>query len=56
MKKLIGIIALFMVLNLSGCACTGTCVVVKEDWDHYWNDPEAGAWEALKQEWIDFWN
>jgi PBP1b-binding outer membrane lipoprotein LpoB len=54
MKKLIGIA--LVILSLSGCVCTGTCVAVKEDWDRYWNDPEPGAWEELKQEWIDFWN
>jgi len=55
MKKL-AMMVMILVFGLSGCACTGTCVLIKEDWDHYWNEPGAGSWDSLKQEWVDFWD
>jgi hypothetical protein len=55
MKKFV-LMALIMVLSLSGCACTGTCVLIKEDLTDYWNDPGAGTWQLIKEDWVEFWN
>jgi hypothetical protein len=55
MKKLVWI-ALIMVLGLNGCACSGTCALIKQDWSEYWDDPGAGTWKLIKQDWVEFWN
>ena len=55
MKKLAGI-ALIMVLGLSGCTCYGTCVLIKEDFTDFWNDPGRGSGQFIKEDWTYFWN
>ena len=55
MKRL-ALIALIMVLGLSGCASSGTCGLIKQDWVRYWNDPGGASWESVKQDWRWFWN
>ena len=55
MKKLVWI-ALIMALGLNGCACYGTCALIKQDWSEYWDDPGAGTWKLTKQDWVEFWN
>jgi hypothetical protein len=55
MKKL-ALIALIMVLGLSGCACYGTCDSVRQDWIRYWDNPGGASWESVKQDWIRYWN
>jgi hypothetical protein len=55
MKKIV-LIALIMVLGLGGCVCSGTCVLIKQDWTDYWNNPGGRSWESIKQDWTDYWN
>jgi uncharacterized protein YceK len=55
MKKLAWIALIIMVLGLSGCACSGTCNLMKEDWHDYWRNPGAGDWQYMKQDWSQFW-
>jgi hypothetical protein len=51
MKKL-ALIALIMVLGLSGCASSGTRGSIRQDWIAYWKDPGGIFWEDIKQDWI----
>jgi hypothetical protein len=55
MKRL-ALIALIMVLGLSGCASSGTCGLIRQDWIRYWNDPGGASWESVKQDWVRYWN
>jgi len=55
MKKLVWI-ALIMALSLNGCACYGTCALLKQDLAEYWDDPGAGTWKLTKQDCVEFWN
>ncbi len=55
MEKL-ALIALIMVLGLSGCACYGTCVSIKEDFSDFWNDPGRGSSQLIKEDFSDFWS
>ncbi len=54
--KRFAMVALIMVLALSGYACAGTSALIKEDWTEYWKNPGAGDWKPIKQDWVDFWN
>ena len=54
MKK-IALIALTMVLGLSGCASSGTSGSTKQDWTTYWKNPGGGCWESIKQDWTAYW-
>jgi len=47
MKEL-GLIALIMVLGLSGCASSGTSDSIKQGWTWY---GEGDSWETIKQRW-----
>jgi hypothetical protein len=53
MEKL-ALIALIMVLGLSGCACPGTSGPIKQDWATYLKGIE-GDWESTKQDWTAYW-
>jgi hypothetical protein len=53
MKKL-ALIALIMVLGLSGCASSGTRGSIKQDWVAYWKDPGGAFWEQIKEDWITY--
>jgi hypothetical protein len=55
MKKF-ALIALIMVLGLSGCAYSGVKNVAKEDWNDYWSGPRSESWTLIKQDWNEFWN
>jgi len=55
MKKF-ALIALMVVLGLSGCASSGTSGSVRQDWIRYWNDPGGASWESVKQDWVRYWN
>ena len=59
MKKL-ALIALIMVLGLSGCVSSGTSGLTKEDGTKFHNEPGAGAcgssWELMLQDWNEFWS
>ena len=55
MKKLASI-ALIMVLGLSGCTCYGTCVLIKEDFTDFGDDPGRGSWQFIKEDFTDFWD
>ena len=54
--KGLGLIALIMVLGLSGCASSGMSGLIKEDWTEFWNDPGGGSWEVIKWDWTEFLN
>jgi hypothetical protein len=56
MKKLAWIALMMIILGVSGCACSATCGLMKEDWTDYWSNPGAGAWRSMEQDWVDFWN
>ncbi len=53
MKKL-ALIALIMVLGLSGCA-SGVGYSIKEDWTEYWKNPGGLSWEIFKGDWTEYW-
>ena len=55
MKKLV-LIALIMVLGLSGCASSGTSGSIKQDWTAYWENPGGASWEAIEQDWVRYWD
>jgi hypothetical protein len=54
MKKL-ALIALSMVLGLSGCACPGTSSSIRQDWAAYWRNPGGESWESIKKDWAAYW-
>jgi hypothetical protein len=45
--KTLALIALIIVLGLSGCASSGTSDSLKQDWVAYWNNVK-GDWESTK--------
>ena len=51
MKK-VALIALTMVLGLSGCASSGTSGSVRQDRIRYGNDLGGATWESVKQDWL----
>ena len=67
--KYFALIALFMVLGLSGCASSGKSGIRRspeaaepwktfgQEWVGFWKGPEAAEpWKTFKKEWIGFWN
>ena len=67
--KTFALIALIMVLGLSGCASSGKSgfrripeaaepwMTFKQEWTGFWKGPEAAEpWKSFKQEWTTFWN
>ena len=54
MKKLV-LIALIMVLGLSGCTSSGISDSIKRDWIAYWDNSGSGSWESIKRDWMTYW-
>jgi len=55
--KNLALIALIMVLSLSGCASSGKRGFIIQEWTEFWKGPEAAEpWKSFKQEWTEFWN
>jgi uncharacterized protein YceK len=48
------LIALIMVLGLSGCASPGTSDSLKQDWVAYWKSVK-GDWDSTKEDWTTYW-
>ena len=55
MKRL-ALIALTMVLGLSGCASSGTGGSIGQDWTAYWWNRGGPSCESVRQDWIRYWN
>jgi hypothetical protein len=67
--KNFALIALIMLLSLSGCASSGKSgfrripeaaepwMTFKQEWTGFWTGSEAAEpWKSFKQEWTGFWN
>jgi len=50
------LIALIMVLGLSGCASSGTTSSTKQDWTACWWNRGGPSCELIRQDWIRYWN
>jgi hypothetical protein len=55
MKKF-ALIALMVVLGLSGCASSGTSGSIRQDWTEYWWNRGGPSCESIRQDWIRYWN